>query len=95
MRIGTVSKLEFYLAPFGLNLDHQAPGFTQTGVTQWRAHWCVALCKRVYVYVHIYVTLGMLPTHVFCLERTIFQTPGMKRRSNLLAFQKSLWPQKG
>lgn len=58
MWIGTVSKLEFYLAPFGLNLDRQAPGFTQTGVTQWRAHWCVALCKSVYVYIHIYKTLG-------------------------------------
>lgn len=32
--IGTVSKLEFYLAPFGLNLDSWAPGFTQTGITQ-------------------------------------------------------------
>ena len=50
--------------------------------------------KSVKKYIYI-KHLGMLPTHVFCLERTIFQTPGMKRRSNLLAFQKSLWPQKG
>ena len=55
MWTGTVSKLEFYLAPFGLNLDRQAPGFTQTEITQWRAHCCVAFCKSAYIYIYIYI----------------------------------------
>lgn len=39
--------------------------------------------------------LGTLPTHGFCLERTILPMWGMEQRCNLLAFQKLLQPQNG